>query len=132
VHPLLHYATNRRALISSLALLPALPAPLVILGGSGDERIERVAADIAGYAKHIDLLVITHEHYDHLSGFQALLDTGVTIGELWMAWTEDPTDSQAQALQDAFGKGRKALAVVTKLTTMTVQPLARIRFGSKP
>jgi len=34
VHPLLHYATNRRALISSLALLPALPAPLVILGGS--------------------------------------------------------------------------------------------------
>jgi phosphoglycolate phosphatase-like HAD superfamily hydrolase len=30
----LHYATNRRALISSLALLPALPAPLVILGGS--------------------------------------------------------------------------------------------------
>jgi len=31
VHPLLHYATNRRALISSLALLPA---PLVILGGS--------------------------------------------------------------------------------------------------
>ena len=34
MHPLLHYATNRRALISSLALLPALPAPLVILGGS--------------------------------------------------------------------------------------------------
>jgi len=31
MHSLLHYATNRRALVSSLALLPALPGPLMPL-----------------------------------------------------------------------------------------------------
>jgi phosphoglycolate phosphatase-like HAD superfamily hydrolase len=32
MHPLLHYATNRRTLISSLALLPALSGPLTTVG----------------------------------------------------------------------------------------------------
>lgn len=50
---------------------------------------------------HVDVLVATHEHWDHLSGFLqaqdlfALAKDGDTagklkIGHLWLAWTEDP------------------------------------------
>ncbi len=48
----------------------------------------------------IDVLVATHEHWDHLSGFlqhEAKIDR-LTVGEVWMAWTEDPTDTLAKKL----------------------------------
>lgn len=33
--------------------------------------------------KHIDVLIITHQHYDHFDGIQVLLDNNVTVSELW-------------------------------------------------
>ena len=56
---------------------------------------------------HLDYLVITHEHADHISGFahagSLFFDTAgapaISIGTLWMAWTENPKDEQAQALR---------------------------------
>jgi hypothetical protein len=50
---------------------------------------------------HLDVLVVTHEHWDHLSGFlqaQALF-AKVKVGEVWMAWTEDPDDELAAELR---------------------------------
>jgi len=49
----------------------------------------------------IDLLVATHEHWDHLSGFvqaQEAFDK-LKIGQVWLAWTEDPKDELAQELK---------------------------------
>ncbi|WP_210526892.1 hypothetical protein [Rubellimicrobium arenae] len=82
-----------------------------------------MAADIlAELRKHVsegdkprlDLLVLTHEHWDHLSGFahahDLLLDgSPLEIGELWLAWTEKPDDLQAQALRQRFGRRRREL-----------------------
>lgn len=56
---------------------------------------------------HLDYLVVTHEHADHISGFAhagSLFFPGagepvITIGTLWMAWTEDPHDTQARDLR---------------------------------
>lgn len=56
---------------------------------------------------HLDYLVITHEHADHISGFAHagslfFAETGapqISIGTLWMAWTENPGDEQARALR---------------------------------
>jgi hypothetical protein len=78
----------------------------VIMGtpGGGD-RMRRVVEDIrqttldhgivdaAGAAKgHLDLLVITHRHWDHLSGFVYAADAwrGIQIDALWTSWAEDP------------------------------------------
>jgi len=62
---------------------------------------------------NIDLLVITHEHNDHVNGFYKCADifAQMTIGEAWFAWTEDrddPTGAAKELLQKRSGM-RKAL-----------------------
>jgi hypothetical protein len=49
----------------------------------------------------IDLLVATHEHWDHVSGFVQVADlfTNLTVGEVWLAWTEDPKNKLASKLR---------------------------------
>ncbi|MDX7952436.1 hypothetical protein P7D22_14795 [Lichenihabitans sp. Uapishka_5] len=65
------------------------------------ERARRIMSDVASLAPRIDLLVITHEHVDHLSCFHQARDIfdRLDIGELWLAWTEDPRDEQAAKLR---------------------------------
>lgn len=59
----------------------------------------------------VDLLVATHEHWDHVSGFvQAAASFAMlNVGEVWMPWTEDPNDQQAKQLLEAKGKALKLL-----------------------
>jgi len=49
---------------------------------------------------HLDLLVATHEHRDHVSGFggNTGFDVGFTIDRAWAAWTEDATDPFAKQI----------------------------------
>lgn len=51
---------------------------------------------------HIHVAVITHEHQDHVNGITAANFKGVTIGEVWFAWTEDGDDSLANKLRQRF------------------------------
>jgi beta-lactamase superfamily II metal-dependent hydrolase len=51
---------------------------------------------------HIDVAVITHEHQDHVNGITEANFAGITIGETWLAWTEDPNDVVAIRLREAF------------------------------
>jgi hypothetical protein len=59
------------------------------------EKMNAVAEDIfTATGGHLDLLVATHEHWDHVSGFnqaRAVFDR-FTIDHIWMGWTEDPKD----------------------------------------
>jgi len=46
----------------------------------------------------IDLLIVTHEHQDHVNGFWKELNpyfAGLEVMEAWFAWTEDPADPLA-------------------------------------
>ncbi len=49
---------------------------------------------------HLDLLVGTHEHWDHLSGFNQAREIfdRFSIDNLWLAWTEDLDNPIAQNL----------------------------------
>lgn len=74
----------------------------VILGTENAEgRMARVVDDIADVTGgRVDLLVVTHEHWDHVSGFlqaEAALRR-IHFDAVWMGWTESPTDPQAQRL----------------------------------
>lgn len=51
---------------------------------------------------HLDVAVITHEHQDHVNGITEANFAGITIGETWLAWTEDPEDELANRLRAAF------------------------------
>lgn len=73
--------------------------------------------NLANYVNnHIDLLVITHEHNDHVNGFakceDVFKDPALTINEAWFAWTENPDDpgGLAKKLQEKRKKMRMALA----------------------
>lgn len=66
-----------------------------VLIGTKDatEKMKGIVADIlASTGKRIDVLVATHQHWDHLSGFEQAQDlfNQLEIGEVWVAWTEQP------------------------------------------
>ncbi len=64
-------------------------------------KLEKVVADIRTTTNnHLDLLVATHEHLDHVSGFRSQDDVfkKMTIDRVWMAWTEDPIDPLARKI----------------------------------
>jgi glyoxylase-like metal-dependent hydrolase (beta-lactamase superfamily II) len=82
-----------------------------ILQGMPDakKRARRIMADIASLTKTIDILVVTHEHVDHLSGFYHARDLfePIEVKELWLAWTEDPRDEQANRLRVSQRRQRR-------------------------
>jgi len=83
------------------------------------EMMRRVVEHIAkATGGRIDLLVATHEHWDHLSGFDQAreLFDALAIGEVWVAWTEDPEDEVARDLGQQRAVALRALhAAVRRL-----------------
>ena len=77
----------------------------IILGTPDPEaKLKQVVADIIAETRgHIDVLVVTHEHWDHVSAFlqcKELFDPAtLAIDQVWLAWTEDPADPTAQLLR---------------------------------
>ncbi|MGO4123849.1 MBL fold metallo-hydrolase [Inquilinus sp. YAF38] len=78
----------------------------------GAAKMDEVVADIASVTDRIDILVITHEHVDHLSAFLSALDQfkKLTVGEVWMGWTESPSDAQARQLDKFKSQALAALS----------------------
>jgi hypothetical protein len=62
--------------------------------------------------KRLDVVIATHQHWDHLSGFIDAKDVfkECSIGEVWMAWTENPADPLAKKLAQKAKKTQMALA----------------------
>lgn len=85
----------------------------VILGTSNANAVMTEVMDdiLAATGGSIDLLVATHEHWDHVSGFAqaAASFAKLKCGAVWMAWTEDPKDADAKALR---GERDNALALL--------------------
>lgn len=77
-----------------------------------DSIMKAVVAEVGRLTDGVvDLLVVTHQHWDHVSGFvQAAAElTKVTFKHLWLAWTECPTDQLAIDLRKEFSKAKIAL-----------------------
>jgi hypothetical protein len=72
------------------------------------EVVENVVHDTDG---KIDVLAITHEHWDHLSGFNQAAESfkKLSVASVWVAWTENPDDKLANDLRSELGRGRDAL-----------------------
>ena len=108
---------------------------MMIDGGTwkGTKRhLSKYVRDLKDYVNgHIDLLVITHEHKDHVYLFDACSDMFIndfTFDEIWMAWSEDDQDDLVKEWKKKFGQKKKALAVASdqinlrlKDTTLTNQ-----------
>lgn len=77
----------------------------------GKQMMSRVVEDIAKQTSRLDVVVATHEHVDHLSGFFSEVERfkSISVGEVWLGWTENPADPQAQALDKFKGAALDAL-----------------------
>jgi hypothetical protein len=88
-----------------------------VIAGTSDskEKMETVVdglTDSLGPEKTIDLLVVTHEHWDHVSGFTQATEKWreLTISRLWFSWTEDPIDNLAGQLSERRAMALSAIA----------------------
>jgi hypothetical protein len=78
-------------------------------------RIRRIVADIHdATGGRLDLLVITHEHWDHVSAFhpsqaQDIFEKDIRLEKLWMAWTENLSIKLARDLHEGRRAARAAL-----------------------
>lgn len=84
---------------------------------SATEIMNEIATDIAKTTgSQLDILVITHEHWDHLSGFYQAADIFKTfaIDELWLAWTEDDKDADAVRIRNRRQKALQLLLTLDK------------------
>lgn len=75
------------------------------------KRAERIAQDIAAVTKVIDILVVTHEHWDHISCFRQAehIFKDIEIRDLWLAWTEDSRDEQARRLREGRNRAMRVI-----------------------
>ena len=97
---------------------------------NASQRMKRIVKDIRlttrddtlpptakGPQGHLDLLILTHEHWDHLSGFIDAQDEWeqIQVDKLWTSWTEqDDPNGLAGVLQKIKNQQRRALVEVVK------------------
>jgi Metallo-beta-lactamase superfamily len=91
---------------------------------SGDQAVfERHIKDLKAYLKDkVDVLVVTHEHKDHVLGFERCADlftNDFKVGKIWMSWAERDGDDLVEGWKKELGQKKKALAAAAqKLSTV--------------
>lgn len=78
--------------------------------------IAKVILQTIGPQGRLHVVVATHEHQDHLSGFnnQEMQKLQGKVDHVWLAWTEDPTDPDAQKFSRNKQDLGEALALVAQ------------------
>lgn len=85
----------------------------------GKEIMDAVAKDIKTSTKgRIDVVALTHEHWDHISGFalaqKTFKEPDFKFGEVWVGWTENPEDPKFDGVRERFQKKKKGLRAALK------------------
>jgi len=105
----------------------------VLPGTAGaTEIMSDVMKDILVETKgKVDLLVVTHEHADHVSGFLQAKDAfeQLTVKEVWLGWTEDPDNPAARALAERKAKGLEALRAGQQRLHLDGNAVAALELG---
>ena len=104
---------QRRVLFDCGSIQAATDVPMA----SVVDRIIEDVTDEDGVPR-IDVVVATHRHKDHVSGFGNAKWNTVQVKEVWMPWTEDPTDPEGRKIRDI--QSSLALALNTSLTKPAV------------
>jgi beta-lactamase superfamily II metal-dependent hydrolase len=66
-------------------------------------KVEEIGAHIiATTGGFVNVGIVTHEHQDHVNGLTSGNFSGLKVGKVWFAWTENPTDDIANQLRKKF------------------------------
>lgn len=91
------------------------------------DLVKRIVEDVSEDGiPRIDVVIATHRHRDHVHGFREALWETVEVGEVWMPWTEHPTDPRAREIREIQGKIAEQLEKALKKKTDNPQ-----KFGLK-
>lgn len=91
-----------------------------------EKKMQLVAKDIAGATgNRLHFVIATHAHTDHLYGFKYAREIfdKIKIDELWLAWTEDPSNETAIQLKQLYGIALKALRAAVHQLRLANAPL---------
>lgn len=106
---------------------------LISVATEPKKKMEEVAADIdAACNNRIDVVIMTHEHWDHASGFSSQQAQAafarIEIGEVWYAWTEHPENELGNKLRaERAAKIKAAKRAARVLLSQKDNPLALAR-----
>src|SRR5947209_3035827 len=69
--------------------------------GSIEDAVARMAQDCG---QELALVIMTHRHADHISGFGKCADAfgQISVERVWMPWFEDPTNGAAMKVQNSL------------------------------
>ena len=93
----------------------------------GKARMQKMVGKIVTVTGgRLDVLVLTHEHWDHVSGFVQAREQfdGLQIGEIWLAWTEKADDDLAKRLREHKAQARQAINAAVKELQRATTPMA--------
>ncbi len=94
---------------------------------SAAEKMTEVARSIGETTNNrIDVVAVTHEHWDHVSGFIQAKDVfdRMEFGEVWTGWTENLSDPLAAELQKRHELKMQALqAAIGQMQSERLAPL---------
>ena len=92
----------------------------VILGTKDSTKVmtEVVEHIIQTTGGHVDLVVATHEHWDHISGFNQAREiwtdkNRLTVGQVWLSWAENKNHPLASKLREQRNALKLALQAAT-------------------
>lgn len=93
---------------------------------------DRLIADVtdADGVPRIDVLVMSHRHADHISGYTNPKWAAVEVGEVWMPWLESREDPDARAIQKQQRIAAQALAMAVQKLNLG-QGLAEVALNAQ-
>ena len=124
---LLRFARSGKATFNVL-----IDCGIITVAQDAKTTMTNVVNDIRTTCGRLDVVVMTHEHWDHASGFskqhaQTLFDE-IEIGEVWYGWSEDPQNELGQQLRRERSEKVTALTnAVVALSKNAANPLAALR-----
>ena len=88
-------------------------------GRKMSQVVDQILSDVTDHEARkprIDVVVCTHRHADHVSGFANEKWADLQVKEVWMPWTENPKDPAARKIRET----QSALAVALDTTLRAV------------
>jgi len=101
------------------------------------QNMEPFTRDIIDHTEgEVDALLITHEHQDHVLGFQRneeIFTNEFKVKELWLPWTENESDQLVKEWKKDYGKKKKSLATASEMLSNSIkEPLYAEIYGVGP